>query len=89
MCFWSEKLFSNFKRKKFVLCSYFKACELWDVVGEEPSSVLPRGIREKKEEKTLGVMKKAIHPEISKDIGETRSPSKVWKMLDFIASNGG
>ena len=44
---------------------------------------------ERRKKKRLGVMKKAIHPEIWKDIGETRSPSTVWKMLDFIASNGG
>ncbi|KAG5532481.1 hypothetical protein RHGRI_026941 [Rhododendron griersonianum] len=78
---------ANNRRMQIILSNYFKACDLWDVVGEEPTTDLPRRMREEKEEKALRVLKKAIHLEIWKDIGETRSPSQVWKMLDCIASN--
>ena len=76
MYFWCEKMmFSNYKRMKIVLSSYFKACDLFDVVEEKLSNRLPKTIREKKQEKEIGVLKKAIHSEVWTYIGDSRTPS--------------
>ena len=79
-------MFSNYKRMKITLPSYLKACDLWDVIEEKSMNDLPRRIREKKEEKTLEVLKKAIHPEIWKLVRDSSSPNHVWKMIECVVS---
>ncbi|GMP56151.1 hypothetical protein CsSME_00020735 [Camellia sinensis var. sinensis] len=67
---------------KIVLSSYFKACDLFDVVEEKLSNRLPKRIQEKKEEKVIGVLKNAIHGRIL----EIQEHHHVWKLIDSIVS---
>ncbi|XP_059654891.1 receptor kinase-like protein Xa21 [Cornus florida] len=54
MYFLSEKMmFSNYKRMRIIMTSYLKACDLWDVVGEEPKNGMSNKLHEKKEDKML------------------------------------
>ena len=86
--FWCEKLsFSDYKGIKIVLFSYLQVCDLYDVIEEEPNDGLPKRIREKKEEKTLGGLIKAMHPEVWMYIdGDCNSPYHVWKKIDGVVT---